>query len=141
MMWYENPLIVAYIALGSVVAIDLINLRVLVWLYRWASTVGSRLVGDVMKALNLKRGDNEAPMDILKNAVNTDKIPAILQSMARENPEQVQEVLQGALPQQIIQGIISGELKIKDIRQYVPALVQYFLSQGNTSQGNNNETW
>jgi len=120
--------------------IELINLWFLERLYKWSQTAGKRLIGDVIKQLNLVRKNADGTVEklstTLSNAIQSEEVRPIV--------EKLNEVGQKAGVkldfQTILQGILSGKIGKEDLVDYAPLILNY-LTQTNETSETHSDRW
>lgn len=121
--------ILIYVVLAGALSFEAVNFILLIKLRHWSLTAGKNLIGQVVRALNIKSNalfnadgeKGETVKEALKNVVESDQMQPILQSLASSD--------QGNGPQidvsAIIQGLISGQITKQDLIQYAPLVLKY----------------
>lgn len=136
MIWYENPLIVSYLALISALAIDIFNLRLLLMLWDWSQHAGKNLIDQVRNALNLKNGGDSPLKDQIIDSIKSGNLQENIRALADANPEMAQEIKNSIDPNMLLSALITGELKLKDIKGYLPLFAANILKEGMNNSNN-----
>jgi hypothetical protein len=126
-----------YVVLAGALSFEAVNFILLIKLRHWSLTAGKNLIGQVVRALNIKSNalfnpdgeKGETVKEALKNIVENEQIQPIIDKIA-QSPEAGNFQLD--IPS-LVQGFITGQITRQDLIQYAPLILKYF-------QGNNGNT-
>lgn len=117
---------IALIALATAITIDLFNMWLLVRLWKWSQTAGKSLIGQVVRSLNIKPGNNPKIKDQIQDIIGNISEPD------QETGPLDMDISKINIPA-LITKYQSGNMDIKD---FLPIAMKLLSSQGNNQKGN-----
>ncbi len=123
--------------------IDAFNLYLLVRLWKWSQTAGRKLIGDVIKRLNLEYtnidGQKEKISSSLSDVINSERAAPIINEMGEKLAQQGVNLDLSS----IIQGVLTGQISRDELIQYAPMVLKVLngTPSNNESSSSNGGRW
>lgn len=124
-----------YVVLGLAIGFEAVNFILLIKLRRWSLTAGKNLIGQVVRALNIRSNalvnpdgeKGETVKEALSSIVQSEQVQPLIDQLAN-SPEA--KGINLNIPA-LIQGFISGQITKQDLVQYAPLILK--AMKGNES--------